>query len=65
MLFRSMSNVGEVDDMATNALKILSDDKTLQDFRQAALTQAKAFDIHHIMPIYEKYYEQIIQSAKK
>ena len=60
-----MSNVGDVDDMATNALSILSDDKKLVEFRQAALKQAKAFDIHHIMPAYEKYYEQIIQSAKK
>jgi N-acetyl-alpha-D-glucosaminyl L-malate synthase BshA len=60
-----MSNVGDVDDMAKNALAILTDDKRLAEFRQAALTQAKAFDIHHIMPVYERYYQQIINDSKK
>ena len=60
-----MSNVGDVDDMAKNALTILTDDKRLAEFRQAALTQAKAFDIHHIMPVYENYYQQIINASKK
>ena len=59
-----MSNVGDVDDMAKNALSILTDDKKLAEFRQAALTQAKAFDIHHIMPSYESYYQQIIDASK-
>jgi len=60
-----MSNVGDVDDMAANALAILTDDKKLGEFRQAALKQAKAFDIHNIMPIYERYYQQIINVAQK
>jgi len=60
-----MSNVGNVDDMAANALAILTDDKKLGEFRQAALKQAKAFDIHNIMPIYERYYQQIINVAQK
>ncbi len=60
-----MSNVGDVDDMAANALAILTDDKKLAEFRQAALKQAKAFDIHNIMPIYERYYQQIINDAQK
>jgi N-acetyl-alpha-D-glucosaminyl L-malate synthase BshA len=60
-----MSNVGDVDDMAKNALAILTDDKRLAEFRQAALNQAKAFDIHHIMPVYENYYQQIINASKK
>jgi N-acetyl-alpha-D-glucosaminyl L-malate synthase BshA len=60
-----MSNVGDVDDMAKNALAILTDDKKLSEFRQAALKQAKAFDIHHIMPVYENYYQQIINASKK
>jgi len=59
-----MSNVGDVDDMAKNALSILTDDKKLAEFRQAALKQAKAFDIHHIMPSYESYYQQIIDASK-
>ena len=60
-----MSNVGDVDDMAANALAILTDDKKLGEFRQAALKQAMAFDIHNIMPIYERYYQQIINVAQK
>jgi hypothetical protein len=50
--------------MAKNALAILTDDKKLAEFRQAALKQAKAFDIHHIMPFYERYYQQIIDASK-
>jgi len=59
-----MSNVGDVDDMAMNALTILTDDKKLAEFRQAALKQANAFDIHNIMPSYESYYQQIIDASK-
>ncbi|BDS13127.1 N-acetyl-alpha-D-glucosaminyl L-malate synthase BshA [Aureispira anguillae] len=58
-----LSNIGDVPDMATNALKILEDEATHSVFRQNALAQAQAFDIHNILPIYEEYYKQIIETA--
>lgn len=59
-----MSNVGDVDEMAENAISILKDDATLMDFKKNALAQARLFDIEVIMPQYEKYYEKIIEEAR-
>jgi N-acetyl-alpha-D-glucosaminyl L-malate synthase BshA len=58
-----LSPVGDVEDMARNALSILKDDKKLQTFRRHALAQAKRFDIHNILPEYEAYYEEIVKTA--
>ena len=55
-----LSNVGDVNDMAKNALKILSDDITLEKFKKDAYQQAKKFDIQAILPLYEKLYKSII-----
>lgn len=57
------SNIGDIEEMAANALKILATEETHQEFRAAALAQAKAFDIHNILPIYEDYYQQVIQRS--
>jgi len=55
-----MSNVGDVEDMAHNAISILKDDETLATFRRNALAQASKFDIHNIVPIYEDLYKRLI-----
>jgi L-malate glycosyltransferase len=55
-----MSNVGDIDDMAKNALSILKDDTTLLQFKANALTQAKKFDIENIVPVYETLYKRVI-----
>jgi L-malate glycosyltransferase len=55
-----MSNVGDIDDMAKNALRILKDDETLLQFKTNALAQAKKFDIENIVPIYEELYKRVI-----
>lgn len=55
-----MSNVGDVDDMAKNALEILKDDNTLQQFKANALAQSKKFDIENIVPLYEELYKKVI-----
>ena len=60
-----MSKVGDVDDMAKNAISILSDENKLMQFKQQALKQAARFDIHEIMPMYEKYYEAVVLQEKK
>lgn len=56
-----MSNVGDVDDMAKNAISILKDDETLKKFKRNAYEQAKKFDIHKILPMYEKLYQSVLK----
>lgn len=58
-----LSNVGDVDDMAKNALLILSDDKTLQRFKENAYKHAKDFSIEKILPKYEALYESVLEKA--
>ncbi len=55
-----MSNVGDIDNMAKNALEILKDDTTLNQFKANALAQANKFDIENIVPLYENLYKKVI-----
>jgi N-acetyl-alpha-D-glucosaminyl L-malate synthase BshA len=55
-----LSNVGDVDDMAKNALKILKDDETLNTFKVNALKRAHDFDLEKILPMYEKIYFDLV-----
>ncbi len=54
-----LSNVGDVDEMAANAIKLLSDEKLLSKFKDNAFNQAKKFDINAILPLYEKLYQKV------
>jgi len=54
-----LSDVGDVEDMAANAIKLLSNSKMHEEFRQNAFNQAKKFDIEIILPQYEKIYRQL------
>ena len=56
-----LSNVGNVDEMAENAIKILKNQETLLLFKENALEVAKKFDIKNIMPLYEALYEKAIK----
>jgi len=51
-----LSNVGDVEDMAANSLKLLQDKSMLKDFKSNALKQAKKFDIAQVMPQYVDLY---------
>jgi N-acetyl-alpha-D-glucosaminyl L-malate synthase BshA len=55
-----LSDVGDVDSMAVQILKILKDDNTLNRFRANALNQAKRFDIKEVLPLYENYYQEVL-----
>jgi L-malate glycosyltransferase len=59
-----LSNVGDVQDMANNALYILEDDVRLSQFRQNALIQAQKFDIEKILPLYENLYKEVVEREK-
>ena len=55
-----LSDVGNTDEMAQNAIKILSNETKLAEFKENALAVAKQFDIKNIVPIYEKLYEEVL-----
>ena len=55
-----LSDKGNIDEMAENALKILKDDATLNQFKVNALSVAKQFDIEKILPLYEELYRKAI-----
>lgn len=59
-----LSDIGDVDDMAKNAIHILSDDTRLEEFRKNAFEQAKRFSLENVLPMYEKYYEEVIERSK-
>jgi N-acetyl-alpha-D-glucosaminyl L-malate synthase BshA len=54
-----LSNVGDIEGMTKNALYILDKDN-LPTFKANALSQAKKFDIANILPLYESYYQKVI-----
>lgn len=59
-----LSNVGDVDDMSANALKILSDENTLLEFKKNALLQARKFDLNLILKKYEAVYDRVMAAQK-
>ena len=59
-----LSDVGSIDEMAQNAIKILSNIDTLNTFKENALSVAKQFDIKNILPLYESLYQKAIEQSK-
>lgn len=55
-----LSNVGDVDDMAKNALKILKNPITLETFRENALLRSREFDIDKVVGRYEELYKKLL-----
>ena len=54
-----LSNVGDIDDMAINALSLLKDDTRMLQFKNQARIQASKFDIKQILPMYENLYSRL------
>ena len=59
-----LSEVGDVDSMAANALQIVQNQETLDQFKANAIQTAEKFDIHHILPLYEEVYQRAILLKK-
>lgn len=57
-----LSNVGDIDDMAKNAISLLEDEDKMKQFRTNARTQASKFNITAILPMYEKMYRNLTRS---
>lgn len=58
-----LSNINDVEDMSKNGIYILSDNERLQTFKANAKIEAKKFDIHQIVPMYEKIYEDTLKKC--
>ena len=54
-----LSDVGNIDEMASNALTILENEDILHKFRSNAYDRAKEFDIKKILTQYEDYYREV------
>ncbi|WP_159947352.1 N-acetyl-alpha-D-glucosaminyl L-malate synthase BshA [Polaribacter septentrionalilitoris] len=52
-----LSNLGDVDDMAKNAISILKDDTILAKFKENAREHTKRFSLENILPVYEDIYK--------
>ena len=55
-----LSDVGDTDAMAKNALYILENDERLQEFKQNALEQAKRFSLQNVLPAYKEVYREVV-----
>lgn len=55
-----LSEVGDIEAMAENALKILKDENILLQFKTRAMEVAQQFDIKNILPLYEDLYHKAI-----
>jgi N-acetyl-alpha-D-glucosaminyl L-malate synthase BshA len=60
-----LSAVGNVDEMAQNALSILKDNNQLTQFSNNAFERAKTFSLSSVLPMYEELYEQVLDKMKQ
>jgi len=58
-----MANVGDIKEMSRLGIDLLKNEKQLQTFKQKAKEHAAEFDIHHIIPLYEKLYERFVAAV--
>jgi N-acetyl-alpha-D-glucosaminyl L-malate synthase BshA len=56
-----LSDVGDVESMASNALKLITNKELLKQFKCNAFNQAKKFDITNILPLYVALYEKAMK----
>jgi 5-formyltetrahydrofolate cyclo-ligase len=57
--------VGNVEEMAQNAVHIIGDPLRLKRFREQALEEAKRFDLPVVLPLYENLYKQVLRESKQ
>lgn len=57
-----LSDVGDFEDMAKNAIHLLEDEKRHLQFRKNAFSRAKIFCIETVLPQYEKIYEYLTKN---
>jgi len=55
-----LGNVGDIEGMSRQAIKILQDDQVLEQFKANAAEHARRFDINTIVPEYEALYNRFL-----
>ena len=59
-----VENFDDVEQMSKKAISILSNRKSLENFKNKAFLKAMEYDINNIVPLYEKTYEKALDSIK-
>ncbi|MCO5248868.1 MAG: N-acetyl-alpha-D-glucosaminyl L-malate synthase BshA [Chitinophagales bacterium] len=57
-------NVGDIDAYVKKAFILLNDNHLLQRFKKQAFEEAEKYDLNKILPLYEKFYQKIIEESK-
>ncbi len=60
-----LSDVGDVDSMIAQSIRVLQDPEKLESYKNKAYTRAMTFDIQHILPLYESVYEKAYAQRHK
>ncbi|MBS9766976.1 MAG: N-acetyl-alpha-D-glucosaminyl L-malate synthase BshA [Flavobacteriaceae bacterium] len=55
-----LSDVGNVEEMSENAIKILKEEQKLQQFKENAYRQAQNFRLDKMLPLYEEIYKRLV-----
>ncbi len=59
------SNVGDIDEMSRNAIKLLGDEKLLNQFKENAVLRSTDFSIEKVLPLYINLYNQVLENHKQ
>ncbi len=59
-----LSNVGDVEDMAKNAIRLLENQDTLDEFKARAVVRSTQFNLSIVLPMYEELYDEVVKSVK-
>ncbi|MBT7573428.1 MAG: N-acetyl-alpha-D-glucosaminyl L-malate synthase BshA [Flavobacteriaceae bacterium] len=59
-----VENFDDVEQMSKKAISILSNRKSLENFKNKAFLKAMEYDINNIVPLYEKTYKKALDSIK-
>ena len=60
-----LSNVGDIDKMANDTIRLLSDISLLKRFKLNALDHANSFALDHILPKYKEIYKGLCRKKKE
>lgn len=58
-----LNNIGDINGMVTNALKILQTDDSLTQFKEKAFQHSKNFSVEKIVPLYETIYNKALKNT--
>ena len=57
-----LSDVGNVEEMSENVIKLFSDEERLEQFKNNAFKHSQKFDLPSILPLYESLYFNVINT---